>query len=78
MYKGVLYPFLGYGAIFSTAFGIRGTVQDILKTTRHQNDKYHERNTGLPPIETMFCGVCAGAGSAFVQHQLKELNVGVK
>ena len=73
IYKGVLYPFLGYGAIFSTAFGIRGTVQDILKTTRHQNDKYHERNAGLPAIETMFCGLCAGAGSAFVRTPIERV-----
>merc|ERR1711991_428644 len=73
IYKGVLYPFLGYGAIFSTAFGIRGTVQDILKKTRHQNDEYSAKNAGLPAYETMFCGVCAGAGSAFVRTPIERV-----
>eukprot|EP01084_Bolivina_argentea_P132281 233446_1 len=73
IYKGVLYPFLGYGAIFSTAFGIRGTVQDILKTTIHKNDKYHAKNVGLPAYETMFCGMCAGAVSALVRTPIERV-----
>jgi len=73
IYKGILYPVLGYGAIFSVNFGVKGTVQDILKSTRHQNDAYSSKDSGLPAIETMFCGMCAGAASSFVRTPIERI-----
>merc|ERR1712228_262190 len=73
IYKGILYPFLGYGAIFSVNFGVKGTVQDILKSTRHQNDAYSSKDSGLPALETMFCGMCAGAASSCVRTPIERI-----
>ena len=56
-------------------FGIRGSVQDMLRNTLHTNDKYSAPNAGLPAYETMFCGVCAGIGSAVVRTPIEQVKV---
>ena len=75
IYKGVLYPWVGYGAIFSTAFGVRGTVQDLLKKHYHVDDKYAPKKAALPFYETMFCGMCAGGASAIVRTPIERVKV---
>lgn len=82
LYRGVLYPFCGFGVIFSVAFGVNGTCQDILighkmRLLKKQNseNKIILNSSHLSMSELMICGAFAGAASSTVRTPIERVKV---
>ena len=88
LYRGVLYPFCGFGIIFSVAFGVNGTCQDLLiahkmRLLQKQNKDNNNNNNNntilnsshLSMGELMICGAFAGAASSTVRTPIERVKV---
>ena len=77
LYRGVLYPFFGFGVLFSISFGVNGIVRNHYI---HQNEKdedrferLHLKPTQLSMYQLMIGGVWAGAASSVFRTPMERV-----
>lgn len=67
LYRGMVYPFLGFGTIFSIAFGVNGTTTDYIRQ-QHVDPNYQ-----LNLWEMMGCGALAGSASSIPRTAIERV-----
>lgn len=69
-YRGILYPFCGFGLLFSISFGINGICRNYFIKQNIQQNK--ENPTELPLSQLMIGGIFAGAGSSILRTPIER------
>jgi len=77
LYRGVLYPFCGFGVLFSISFGINGIVRNhyIHQNERDKSrfERLHLKPTQLSMYQLMIGGVFAGLGSSIFRTPIERV-----
>ena len=71
IYRGIMYPFLGYGIIFSSTFGINGSARSILLEYRKNQTKNIDYELNL--FEISLCGGIAGGLTSFIRGPIERV-----
>ena len=77
LYRGVMYPFFGFGILYSISFGVNGICRNHF-IQKNENDKDRFNRTGLKSTELsqpqlIFGGICAGIGNSIIRTPIERV-----
>eukprot|EP01083_Nonionella_stella_P014341 40316_1 len=77
LYRGVLYPFFGFGILFSISFGVNGIARNyFIKQNEQNTDRFttrHLKPNELTMYQLMIGGVFAGAASSIFRTPIERV-----
>jgi len=77
LYRGVLYPFFGFGVLFSISFGVNGLCRNhFIKQNEKDTERYkrtHQQPTELSRPQLVVGGIFAGIGSSIFRTPIERV-----